>query len=165
MMLSRKTSFKSLTKTPKGGMRLVTRAQRPRVIRKIDTYLSSTGPKEAVFQATRDLGKKRRLNQLIFRARKRWRAIGGFVKDEEQRGTSNSKRRQEGASSILILTTATSKNTWMEAIFLNRTKTILRNPWLVVLAIVVARTFNSRCIRVFFRRKSIREKAKLFPNG
>ena len=122
-MLSRKTSFKSLTKTPKGGMRLVIRAQRPRVIRKIDTYLSSTGPKEAVFQATRDLGKKRRLNQLIFRARKRWRAIGGFVKDEEQRGTSNSKRRQEGASSILILTTATSKN------------------------------------------KSIREKAKLFPNG
>ena len=163
MMLSRKTSFKSLT--PKGGMRLVIRAQRPRVIRKIDTNLSSTGPKEAVFQATRDLGKKRRLNQLIFRARKRWRAIGGFVKDEEQRGTSNSKRRQEGASSILILTTATSKNTWMEAIFLNRTKTILRNPWLVVLAIVVARTFNSRCIRVFFRRKSIREKAKLFPNG
>ena len=93
MMLTRKTSFKSLTKTPKGSMRLVTRAQRPRVIRKIDTNLSSTGPKEAVFQATRDLGKKRRLNQLIFRARKRWRAIGGFVKDEEQRGTSNSKRR------------------------------------------------------------------------
>ena len=58
MMLTRKTSFKSLTKTPKGGMRLVTRAQRPRVIRKIDTNLSSTGPKEAVFQATRDLGKK-----------------------------------------------------------------------------------------------------------
>ena len=55
-MLSRKTSFKSLTKTPKGGMRLVTRAQRPRVIRKIDTNLSSTGPKEAVFQATRDAG-------------------------------------------------------------------------------------------------------------
>ena len=164
-MLTRKTSFKSRTKTPKGGMRLVIGAQRPCVIRKIDTNLSSTGPKEAVFQATRDLGKKRRLNQLIFRARKRWRAIGGFVKDEEQRGTSNSKRRQEGASSILILTTATSKNTWMEAIFLNRTKTILRNPWLVVLAIVVARTFNSRCIRVFFRRKSIREKAKLFPNG
>ena len=128
MMLSRKTSFKSLTKTPKGGMPLVIRAQRPRVIRKIDTNLSSTGPKEAVFQATRDLGKKRRLNQLIFRARKRWRAIGGFVKDEEQRGTSNSKRRQEGASSILILTTATSKNTWMEAIFLNRTKTILGIP-------------------------------------
>ena len=164
-MLSRKTSFKSLTKTTKGGMRLVIRAQRPRVIRKIDTNLFSTGPKEAVFQEKRDLGKKRRLNQLIFRAKKRWRAIGGFVKDEEQRGTSNSKRRQEGASSILILTTATSKNTWMEAIFLNRTKTILRNPWLVVLAIVVARTFNSRCIRVFFRRKSIREKAKLFPNG
>ena len=164
-MLTRKTSFKSLTKTPKGGMRLVIRAQRPCVIRKIDTNLSSTGLKEAVFQATRDLVKKRRLNQLIFRARKRWRAIGGFVKDEEQRGTSNSKRRQEGASSILILTTATSKNTWMEAIFLNRTKTILRNPWLVVLAIVVARTFNSRCIRVFFRRKSIREKAKLLPNG
>ena len=93
MMLTRKTSFKSLTKTPKGGMRLVIRAQRPCVIRKIDTNLSSTGPKEAVFQATRDLGKKRRLNQLIFRARKRWRAIGGFVKDEEQRGTSNSKRR------------------------------------------------------------------------
>lgn len=57
MMLSRKTSFKSLT--PKGGMRLVIRAQRPRVIRKIDTNLSSTGPKEAVFQATRDLGKKK----------------------------------------------------------------------------------------------------------
>lgn len=57
-MLSRKTSFKSLTKTPKGGMRLVIRAQRPCVIRKIDTNLSSTGPKEAVFQATRDLGKK-----------------------------------------------------------------------------------------------------------
>ena len=56
MMLMRKTSFKSLTKTPKGGMHLVTRAQRPRVIRKIDTYLSSTGPKEAVFQATRDAG-------------------------------------------------------------------------------------------------------------
>lgn len=60
MMLSRKTSFKSLTKTPKGGMRLVIRAQRPRVIRKIDTNLSSTGPKEAVFQATRDLGKKKK---------------------------------------------------------------------------------------------------------
>ena len=59
MMLSRKTSFKSLTKTPKGGMRLVIRAQRPRVIRKIDANLSSTGPKEAVFQATRDLGKKK----------------------------------------------------------------------------------------------------------
>ena len=59
MMLSRKTSFKSLTKTPKGGMRLVIRAQRPRVIRKIDTNFSSTGPKEAVFQATRDLGKKK----------------------------------------------------------------------------------------------------------
>ena len=59
MMLSRKTSFKSLTKTPKGGMPLVIRAQRPRVIRKIDTNLSSTGPKEAVFQATRDLGKKK----------------------------------------------------------------------------------------------------------
>ena len=59
MMLTRKTSFKSLTKTPKGGMRLVIRAQRPRVIRKIDTNLSSTGPKEAVFQATRDLGKKK----------------------------------------------------------------------------------------------------------
>ena len=63
MMLSRKTSFKSLTKTPKGGMRLVTRAQRPRVIRKIDTNLSSTGPKEAVFQATRDLGKKKKAPQ------------------------------------------------------------------------------------------------------
>ena len=35
------------------------RAQRPRVIRKIDTNLSSTGPKEAVFQATKDLGKKK----------------------------------------------------------------------------------------------------------
>lgn len=56
MMLTRKTPFKSLTKTPKGGMRLVTRAQRPRVIRKIDTNLSSTGPKEAVFQATMDAG-------------------------------------------------------------------------------------------------------------
>ena len=60
MMLTRKTSFKSLTKTPKGGMHLVIRAQRPRVIRKIDTNLSSTGPKEAVFQATRDLGKKKK---------------------------------------------------------------------------------------------------------
>ena len=45
-------------------------------------------------------------------------------KDEKQRGTSHSKRRQEGESSILILTTATSKNMWTEAIFLNRTKTI-----------------------------------------
>ena len=30
-------------------MRLITRAQRSRVIRKIDTNLSSTGPEEAVF--------------------------------------------------------------------------------------------------------------------
>ena len=37
-------------------MHLVTRAERPRVIRKIDTNLSSAGPKEAVFQATRDAG-------------------------------------------------------------------------------------------------------------
>ena len=37
-------------------MRLVIRAQRPRVIRKIDTNLSSTGPEEAVFQATMDAG-------------------------------------------------------------------------------------------------------------
>ena len=56
MMLTRKTSFKSLTKTPKGGMCLVTRAQRPRVIRKIDTNFSSTDSKEAVFQATMDAG-------------------------------------------------------------------------------------------------------------
>ena len=37
-------------------MRLITRAQRSRVIRKIDTNLSSTGPEEAVFLATRDAG-------------------------------------------------------------------------------------------------------------
>ena len=56
MMLTRRTSFNNLTKTPKGGMHLVTRALRLHVIRKIDTHLSSTGHKEAVFQATRDAG-------------------------------------------------------------------------------------------------------------
>ena len=63
MMLMRKTSFKSLTKTPKGGMHLVTRAQRPRVIRKIDTNLSSAGPKEAVFQVLSQSGE--RLNYFL----------------------------------------------------------------------------------------------------
>ena len=47
MMLTRRTSFNNLTKTPKGGMHLVTRALRLHVIRKIDTNLSSTGHKEA----------------------------------------------------------------------------------------------------------------------
>ena len=103
MMLMRKTSFKSLTETPKGGMRLVTRAQRPRAIRKIDTNLSSAGPKEAVFQATRDAGGVMLVDSLSDPPRgPRQVYYRNQVKEgastSKKRGTSHSKRRQEGAS-------------------------------------------------------------------
>lgn len=98
-MLSRKTSFKSLTKTPKGGMRLVIRAQRPRVIRKIDTNLSSTGPKEAVFQATRDAGGVMQVDSLSDLPRGPRQV---YYRNQEKKGASTSLSSGQGKDGKLL---------------------------------------------------------------